>query len=91
MSARTQADPLRTCLHGRVLGHPCAECRSQGEETDAIGRSLRRIEALRNACLQSVERVRGFHGEADRVRIADLIANTYGDVIRVLREERAKL
>ena len=60
------------------------------KKSDAINRSLQRVEALRSAVLQSVENVRGFHNESYRVEIADSIARTYDEVIRILREERTK-
>lgn len=59
--------------------------------SDAINRSLQRVEDLRRNILQSVEHVRGFNSSAKSVEIADSIARTYDEVIRILREERTRL
>ena len=57
---------------------------------DAIDRALQRIQALRNAALQSVERDRGFYASEGRVRLADTIAKAYDEAISILREERTR-
>ena len=56
--------------------------------TDAITRSLRRIESRRAEVLRRVENVRGFHDATGRVNLADRIASEYDEVIRILREEQ---
>jgi len=58
--------------------------------SDAITRSIERIESLRAQVLRNVERDRGYPSEGVRVRIADFIASAYDDAIRILREERTK-
>ena len=57
---------------------------------EAIDRALQRIQALRNAALQSVERDRGFYASEGRVRLADTIAKAYDEAISILREERTR-
>ncbi len=58
--------------------------------SDAITRSLERVEELRSSVLQSVEQTRGFYSAANSVRIADATASIYDRVIRILREEQRR-
>ena len=58
--------------------------------SDAITRSIEKIEALRAQVLRNVECARGYPSEDVRVRIADFIASAYDDAIRILRVERRK-
>ena len=58
--------------------------------SDAIERALQRVESLRVAILESVERERGYYAAERRVEKADAIARAYDDVIKILREERRR-